>query len=244
MNPIRYFISCINSQIDILNTHYSQCTHITVPYKNTNNIDFIQKLFQLKLKNRYIKTLIDINISEIEQLGTKKFLKLITNCGFDGIIFNQLHNSNPQTINKIISVLSILSPPYNFPWEFYLYHPLSTLMPPNSSITQIIIPKSAVKTFTDIGWKPEQLLITSNTDDNNILEYVKYHKLGGIYNINEEISLFYINGLKHSLNYKNQNHIEYPTSKILFNNYNDIIDSYTNHCCLENLEIELHINFI
>lgn len=240
MNPIRYFISCINSS-DINNVLYSQCTHITVPYKNTSNIEFIQKLFQLKLKNRYIKTLIDINVSDIQKLGTKKFLKLITNCGFDGIIFNELYDSNYQTINKIISVISVLLPPYNFNWEFYLYYPPSNFILPK--ITQIIIPKGSVKTFTDIGWKPHQLLITSNNDDNDILEYVKYNKLGGVYNINEDVSSFYINGLKHSLNYKNKNHIEYPTSKILFN-YDDIINSYMNYNCLGNLEIELHINFI
>lgn len=252
MQPIRYFISCINSSNIFTNPLLSKCTHISVPYNIITNdgiklqdVTFIQNLFKLKLNNRYIKTLLSINVDDIQTLTTKKFLNILIDCGFDGVIFNNIFNTNSNIVYNIISLLSSLPPPYNFDWEFIL-HTDTKIILPISNITYIITPKTSVKAFTDLGWKPQQILVSSNIDDQDILEFVKFNKLGGIYNINDFSSL-YINGLHHSLNYKNKNHIEYPTSKLLNNIINQdietILDAY-NSCSENILSIEIDINFL
>jgi hypothetical protein len=258
MQPIRYFISCINSSDIFSNISISKCTHISVPYQslvqndqNEKNmltettITFIQNLFKLKLNNRYIKTLLSIDVDEIQKLGTKKILKLLTNCGFDGIVFNNIFNTNSETVYKIILLLSSLPYPYNFNWEFILNTDTQIIFP-IQHINYIITSKNSVKAFTDLGWSPQQILISSHKDDQDILEFVKFNKLGGIYNIND-LSPLYINGLKHSLNYTNKNHIEYPTSKLLNTiveqHLETILDSYDS-CSEIILPIEIHINFL
>lgn len=251
MQPIRYFISCINSSNLFTNPLVSKCTHISVPYEiitkdglKLNDATFIQNLFKLKLNNRYIKTLLSINVQDIQTLGTKKILNILLDCGFEGIVFNNIFSTNSHIIYNIISILSSLPPPYNFNWEFIL-HTNTKIILPLSNITYIITPKNSVKAFTDLGWNPQQILVSSNNDDQDILEFVKYNKLGGIYNINE-LSTLYITGLQHSLNYTNKNHIEYPTSKLLNPIINQhietILDSYNYS---ENiLPIEININFL
>lgn len=256
MQPIRYFISCINSSNIFTNPLVSKCTHISVPYSLITkdgikllDITFVQNLFKLKLNNRYIKTLLSINVQDIQTLGTKKFLNILTNCGFDGIVFNNIFNTNSHIVYKIISLLSSLPSPYNFNWEFILQTNTQIILPisnVSNTTTYIITSNNSVKAFTDLGWNPQQILILSNNDDQDILEFVKFNKLGGIYNINE-FSPLYINGLQHSLNYNNQNHIEYPNSKLLNPIINEhletILDSYNSFS--ENiLPIEININFL
>lgn len=251
MQPIRYLISCINSSNIFTNPLLSKCTHISVPYDiittngtKLNDVTFIQNLFKLKLNNRYIKTLLSINVEDIHTLGTKKILNILIDCGFDGIIFNNIFNTNSHIVYNIISLLSSLPPPYNFNWEFIL-HTDTKIILPISNITYITTPKNSVKAFTDLGWMPQQILVSSNKDDQDILEFVKFNKLGGIYNINDFSSL-YITGLQHSLNYKNENHIEYPTSKLLNPIINQhiesILESYNSSEHI--LPIEININFL
>jgi|UniRef100_A0A6C0DVR6 hypothetical protein len=253
MQPIRYLISCINSSNIFTNPLLSKCTHISVPYDiitkdgiKLQDVTFIQNLFKLKLNNRYIKTLLSINVQDIQKLGSKKILNILLDCGFDGIIFNNIFNTNSHIVYNIISILSSLSPPYNFNWEFVLQTDNKIILP-ISHITYIITPKNFVKAFTDLNWNPQQILVSSNKDDQDILEFVKFNKLGGIYNINE-LSSIYINGLQHSLNYKNLNHIEYPTSKILNPIINQhiesILDSYNNSYPEHILPIEININLL
>jgi hypothetical protein len=225
-------------------------THIVIEYNNIILKDLIIKLFDIKLKNRYLKTIMAIDGDLVLNSGIKTIIKNLTNNGFDGVKFYNITNDNIKYVFYTMLAIKKLPEPYNFNWEFYLD---DSILKINSTYKSNIIgymDNIIIGDINDTGLKDinlEKIIVDSlKNDGNNLIEFIKYNNLEGLLtHVNNTQNNLYYNGLKHDLCCQ-LNHIYYPTSKIInkINNYenvksnslnNNYETSYNNKDCLLNI---------
>lgn len=200
---------------------------------NSNSItsNLIKSLYLYKMQNRNVKTLFHCSIFFSENIGTKEFIKFLTDNGFDGCIFESNNPYNYFHINKIINTCFQLPAPYNFNWEFYI--DLSNLNPKECILFTIDKIKSIPFSQHIRGFIMESLHISTNTKTNQSLEYFEniilttksqsQKELVAFYNkhnfrgilINKVINKFINDFQIKSINYDGINNIDYPTSNLL-----------------------------
>ena len=95
----------------------SSITHIVYILDLHEDIKDIENIFKIKIKNRHIKTILQVNISKESDIF--KIVKFTCNHGFDGILFSIEDKESIQNCLKTMKALLSLPEPYNFDWEFY-----------------------------------------------------------------------------------------------------------------------------
>jgi hypothetical protein len=210
--------------------HTLPCTHIVV-----NEIASYKDVYSYKKHDRNVKSLIELEMNTFDVQNIKEVIKMVTNYGFDGIMFSKLEdNSKISDISRLINAFNRLPKPYDFSWDFYFHFNsnadvalkcLNKLKNNNVAFTGVIIDSSILKTLTDWGISESLIILSENTLDN-----IKYNKLAGVFVENESHASECYKELKHSIQYQTNN-LDYPTSSFIkqlccVNSVEDIIDCY------------------
>lgn len=202
-------------------------THLSIEYTICKK-SIVMKLFDEKIKNRHLRTIMIIDANIILENGIKKIIKDLINNGFDGIQFHNVSNLNIKNIFYTILTIKKLPEPYNFEWEFFIESSILNIDSPFKklileNINNIIFESTDLINILNISCiKTNHIIFNSKHSENDsLIEYIKYNNNGGIitYTTNNLNKLYY-NGLKHNLT-NVFNHIYYPDSKILKNLLND-----------------------
>lgn len=170
---------------------------------NVTDKEYIQNLFNLKLKNRNIKTILQINVSET--LNIFDYIKYTCEYGFDGILFTLNNNESIYKCDQIIKTLNLLPEPYNLNWEFYYLH----------------INKNINIDLESMFYKNLNGIINFNLEQ-NFTKNIKIYdaKKNNVINSDflfSDINMNIIYLLQHLdiNNENNENNIHYPTSKFI-----------------------------
>jgi len=118
----KLYIQCNN--LDALNliSNEKVLSNISYIIYNMFTIDtsYLQTLFEIKAKNRHIKTILQVQITEnYENSDISTIIKNLCNYGFDGILFTIQNTESIPNCKKIIQILKKLPEPYDFSWEIY-----------------------------------------------------------------------------------------------------------------------------
>lgn len=196
------------------------CTHVVVPFETSVYEDY-EKIFKLKLANRFVKSLLQVKTSCLKQHGIKQCIKAITEYGFDGCVFQYDCSDIDHILSVFIKTVKRLPPPYTASViiidfsgasDPQLLSCLRVLHKDDNMnfITYFITSQSCVKRFTDLGVPANQLVLRHV--DQNLVEMIKTNKFGGIITTNNNDNNIYYEHLQHSLQH-NTNNVIYPSSR-------------------------------
>lgn len=186
------------------------CTHFVIPLSQLEG-EFMTDVFMHKQENRTVKTLLELNGDDVESMGLKDFLKLLTQYGFDGFVLT-LQPSHKTLVQRLLVVLSKLPAPYDFAWNVFLKAKdvqtclYASQLRTCAAIIRLIV-KDA-KLLTDVGYAPSNIVLEGN------VQMVKDNKFGGLFVANVDGCDAYYSQLQHSL-CQAKNNVEYPTSRFL-----------------------------
>jgi hypothetical protein len=172
--------------------------------------NYIKNLFKLKLKNRYLKTLLQIHIDK--DLNILECVKTICNYGFDGILFTLENETFIKKCEQIIKTLNKLPEPYNFGWEIYYLHLRNNI--------NIDLNKEFYKNLNGI--------INFESNKNNDINKINIYNQKQTFRLNSNLYIIEINKNVIELIKQNKinqsdnkgikkNNINYPTSKFIKN---------------------------
>ncbi|NBP01494.1 MAG: hypothetical protein EBU90_15410 [Proteobacteria bacterium] len=199
-------------------------------------------MYNHKSEHRDIKALFNIKADNVSTFGCKFVIKMTMDYGMDGLVLDDVNESNVSSIIKLLQAIVKLPPPYNFKWDIFFRFNNTTITDlcaifKNIKTVQlfhlvsgIIVPELLLQSMTDYGFEPHLIMIDSTEQNINFqLDSVKSNKFGGMCCKNVELCKSIYQQLKHSL-VTHTNHLDYPTSRFIKDlEVNNIIDAYSSN---------------
>uniref|UniRef100_A0A6C0H6X9 Uncharacterized protein n=1 Tax=viral metagenome TaxID=1070528 RepID=A0A6C0H6X9_9ZZZZ len=224
-----------NNVVDSICTHYS----LSITDLDT---ELLTCIYNHKSENRHIKALFNIKADNVYTFGSKFVIKMTMDYGMDGLVLDDVNESNVSNIIKLLQAIVRLPPPYNFKWDIFFRFNKTTITDlcaifKNIKTVQlfflvsgIIVPDRLLQSMTDYGFEPHLIMMESEEQNINFqLDNVKNNKFGGMFCKNVEICKIIYQPLKHSL-VTHTNHLDYPTSRFVKDlEVSSIIDAYSSN---------------